>query len=356
MENQEEHIEDYLEGRLQGEALASFEEKLRTNAAFASEVDAFHTFTQKLKSHGKRKELKDKLAGIHQEMGQEAVRPLKGKRVFLFEHYRTIAVAASVALVTSIGTLFLVQYYNGLQKDGKAHYRELRKDVERIKQSQNKLWKEVNSEKSTPIPNNFTGTGFAISSDGYVVTSYHVVKNADSVWLENDRYQKMRAKTVYTDKTIDLAILKITDRDFKTFGKLPYSFSIKSKNLGDKIFTIGYPKDDLVYGEGYIGSSTGYEGDTTSYQISIPLNPGNSGGPLLDERGNVIGIVSGKLTEAEGAAFALHTRYIITRVKQLREKDVKIKLPTYSSLTGLSRSEQIRGSKNFVFKIGLDEE
>ena len=355
MEPQEEYIEKYLEGRLEAEELLKFEQRLKTDAAFASEVDSAKLFYKEIKSFGARKELKEQLNHIHSENFSEA----KPKGFSVWINYRQLAIAASVALVTSIGSMLIIHNWTGSQNSGKAQYRELRRDVERIKQSQNKILKEINSEKSEIIhPHNFNGTGFAISSQGYVVTSYHVVQNEDSLLIENDKFKTLTAKVIYTDKVLDIAVLKVKDKSFKTFGRLPYSLQNSPKNLGDRIFTIGYPQNELVYGEGYIAGNTGFEDDTASYQISIPVNPGNSGGPMLDERGNVAGIITGKLTDTEGAAFALQTR-IIKSVLSKIEKDsswIRFEKTGNGSLTGVPRQQQIRKIREFVFKIGSFKE
>src|SRR5690606_18237887 len=138
--------------------------------------------------------------------------------------------------------------------------------------------------------NNFGATGFLLSNKGYVVTNYHVVADADSVQLQNSQGQSFSANIVYTDEKSDLAILKIADPNYLPNRSIPYVFRDKAADLGEDVFTLGYPRDEAVYGQGYLSSKSGYSGDTSAYQISIPLNPGNSGGPLLDSRGNVIGI------------------------------------------------------------------
>ena len=78
-------------------------------------------------------------------------------------------------------------------------------------------------------------------------------------------------------------------------------FSKTSSDIAEPIFTLGYPRDEIVYGEGYLSAKSGYKGDTLSCQISVAANPGNSGGPVFNHDGEVIGILSAKETEAEGS-------------------------------------------------------
>jgi S1-C subfamily serine protease len=108
----------------------------------------------------------------------------------------------------------------------------------------------------------------------------------------------------------------------------------------------------VVYGEGYLSAKSGYYGDTTSYQISISVNPGNSGGPVIDKDGEVIGIISSKETNADGVVFAIKSKNIYTALKEIKkDKDITIKLPTVNSLKDLDRVKQIKKLEDFVFKV-----
>ena len=109
----------------------------------------------------------------------------------------------------------------------------------------------------------------------------------------------------------------------------------------------------MVYGEGALSAASGFEGDTVSYQISIPLNPGNSGGPLVDDKGNIIGLISGKQTETEGAAFAVKSQSIISIITELAKDslDEGFKLNKKNNLAGLSRVNQIKMLKDYIVTI-----
>ncbi|MDD4393309.1 MAG: trypsin-like peptidase domain-containing protein [Desulfobacterales bacterium] len=140
-------------------------------------------------------------------------------------------------------------------------------------------------------PNAYSsGTGFLISKDGYLLTCHHVVDNARSikVIVGDNSYP---AKLVRDDKYNDLALLKISGR----FSALSFSPN-RSAAMGQDIFTIGYP-NPLLQGtsakltKGTINSLTGFMDDLRLYQVSVPVQPGNSGGPLLDMNGNVAGVI-----------------------------------------------------------------
>ena len=134
------------------------------------------------------------------------------------------------------------------------------------------------------------GTGFIISKEGHVLTSYHVIQDTVriKIIIDDNLYS---AKLIRKDSINDLALLKITG----SFPALAFS-SKRIAKMGQEVFTIGYPNPALQgvnakLTKGSINSLTGIQDDLRLYQISIPVQPGNSGGPLLDMNGNVIGII-----------------------------------------------------------------
>jgi S1-C subfamily serine protease len=140
-----------------------------------------------------------------------------------------------------------------------------------------------------------TGSGFFITEDGYLITNFHVVKDAIQVKVKKGR-DVYPAKVVHFDKDNDLALLKVS-------GKFnPLNISTNDAQLGEAVFTIGFP-DLLVQGtepkytDGKISSLAGIQDDPKDFQISVPVQPGNSGGPLVDMSGNVVGVVVAKLDE-----------------------------------------------------------
>lgn len=359
-----QQIEKYLNGQLDAQALSEFEQQLATDSFLAEELRQFKEVTGTLQAYTRRKALKHKLTAIHEEMEpreKPLVTPFGGKekrRIFWNQHYATIAVAASVAILTVFGTLLSVDLWRSMGKQQAARYSALRREVEGIKKSQRDIIRGITSPSNKNIPKelnpgNFSGTGFAISADGYLVTSYHVINGADSVFIENRTGQRYKVKSIYRDKNHDLAILKIEDSAFTSFHDLPYAFKSSESDLGEKVFTLGYPREDMVFGEGSLSSRSGFEGDTTAYQISIPVNPGNSGGPLLDNQGNLIGVISGKQLDQQGAAFAVKSAYLKQLIAQLSSDslDTPIKLPKKNQLAGAPRTKQLKRIEDFVFVI-----
>ncbi len=168
------------------------------------------------------------------------------------------------------------------------------------------------------------GTCFPISSNGYLVTNYHCVENATEVTVkgvDGDFTTKYGADIVATDKSNDLALLKIKNKNV-IFDKLPYSIRSSGVQQGEKVYAIGYPFAQVMGKEvkltdGIISSKSGVDGDISKFQISAAVNPGNSGGPLVDEHGNLIGVIYAKSTIAESAGYAIKASYLESFLKNV---------------------------------------
>ncbi len=214
--------------------------------------------------------------------------------------------------------------------------------------------KAEDERKQVEMPENWTGTGFAIGK-GFIVTNYHVVENAKSIkvqGVQGNFISSYTATLVATDKNNDLAVIKITDSRFTSFGTIPYKVKSTLSDVGEDIFVLGYPLtstmgDEIKLTTGVISSRTGFQGDVSQYQISAPIQPGNSGGPLFDNKGNVIGIVSAKHVGAENVGYAIKASYL----NNLNESSLGITLPANNTISTLSLSEKVKKIKNFVFLI-----
>jgi len=152
--------------------------------------------------------------------------------------------------------------------------------------------KSHSSETSTTIAPrlNGSGTGFTVTKNGYILTCHHVIATAKTIKVCIDK-EIYSAIVVEDDKYNDLALLKISGN----FQALAFSPN-QSAKMGQEVFTIGYPNPGMQglnakFTKGYISSISGFQDDLRLYQISTPVQPGNSGGPLLDNNGNVIGII-----------------------------------------------------------------
>jgi TPR repeat protein len=153
------------------------------------------------------------------------------------------------------------------------------------------------SDLEDKVSPKISGTGFFVSPSGYMITAAHVVKNARSIQIlaSSGKYQ---AKVLLLDEPTDIAVLKIDG------AEIPYLEVVSSSivNVGDKIFTVGFPNVSVQgtepkYTDGTISSLSGIDNNIHHFQISIPVQPGNSGGPLLSSNGEVVGVVISRLND-----------------------------------------------------------
>ncbi|MBA2562234.1 MAG: trypsin-like peptidase domain-containing protein [Chitinophagaceae bacterium] len=357
-------IERYKNGEMTAQERTFFEE-LRKNNPEIDQLAVEHMFfLQELENTANIKAYKLSLNEVENKLVSEGVitkKQLKGKAkvIYMWNRYRrTIAVAASIAGIVSLFTAGLLSEYN---KNKSAEvitplvdYKFKQVDA-KLKQFERKLNQAavITTPPSNARPKfeaNFRATGFLIDVNGYIVTNAHVINNAKNLIVENKKGDQFYAKPVYVSNSNDLAILKINDTSFKKFTVLPYSIRRLSAELGEHIFTLGYPRDEVVYGEGYLSAKSGFSGDTSSYQISISVNPGNSGGPVINKNGEVIGIISSKETNADGVVFAIKSKNIYNALEEIK-KDEAIKLPLTGTIKGLDRVQQIKKIEDCVFMV-----
>jgi serine protease Do len=358
-------IERYRNGEMSPQEITFFEE-LRKNNPDIDQLAAEHNFfLDELDKLSDLKAFRQNLNEVENKLTNEGIlseRQGKGsaKIVYLWNRYRrTIAVAAFIAGLVSISTATIVSMYS--EKKNVAVITPLVdhqiNQINQIKSKLNQIETQLNdvsiAAKKPSKPKfeaNFRATGFLVDGSGYIITNAHVVNNARNIIVENKKGDQFFAKAVYVNKITDLAILKISDTSFKKVTNLPYTFPKSSTELGEHIFTLGYPREEIVYGEGYLSAKSGYFGDTTSYQISISVNPGNSGGPVINKNGEIIGIISSKETNADGVVFAIKSKNIYNALKDLKG-DEPIKLPSVNSLKGLDRVQQIQKLEDFVYMV-----
>ena len=172
------------------------------------------------------------------------------------------------------------------------------------------------------------GSGFALTKTGYIMTNYHVVDNAVTLWVVDSNYKEYAASLVGYDEDLDIAVLYAENASFTpvTIGN---SDEIR---LGGEVVAIGCPNgEELMFSvsNGIISGAYRYG---SMIQTNAPLNPGNSGGPLFDDNGYVIGVVTSKLTSTtvdngkeialEGIAFAVPINDAMALAEELIRADL----------------------------------
>jgi TPR repeat protein len=181
-----------------------------------------------------------------------------------------------------------------------------------------------------------SGTGFFITEDGFLITNEHVVKEATQVRLVTSA-GLISAKVVKVDAANDLALLKAESK----FAALPVAAS-RAVKLGNTVATVGFPNIGLQgfapkLAKGEIAALSGAQDDARYFQISVPVQPGNSGGALVDERGNVVGVVSAKLSARaalstsgalpENVNYAVKSSFLLSFLESVPEVSAKLKEP-----------------------------
>ncbi|KAB1065988.1 S1C family serine protease [Salibacter halophilus] len=240
---------------------------------------------------------------------------------------------------------------------------------EEIQKSFDKIKRKFSYKESLEFPINRSsivqnkkgpsqGTGFLVNNEGYILTNHHVVDTAESVkviGIKGEFSIPVTARVVAVDESSDLALLRVESK-LVSFEKPPYNLlNSDSVIKAERVFTLGYPMQSAMGSEvkitdGIINSLTGFKNSISEYQISAAVQEGNSGGPLFNSNGELIGIVSAKISSdvADQVGYAIKSNYIEdflfeSGVTQFNKTDAK--------LAGKELSEQVESISNFVYII-----
>ena len=223
----------------------------------------------------------------------------------------------------------------------------------------------ANSEKrnneSSSISDSWkgNGSGFFISEKGHIVTNYHVIENANEIEVEYKYLGETithKAEVVRSDKSNDLSIIKITDDSFQKLSSIPYNLKTRTIDVGSEVYALGYPMalsgmgSDIKFTDGRVSSKTGFNGDIRTYQTTTPIQGGNSGGPLFDYNGNLIGINSAKISsdKADNVSYSIKAMYILGLMDILPES---IETPSNKTLLYKKLTDQIKIITPYVVLI-----
>lgn len=193
-------------------------------------------------------------------------------------------------------------------------------------------------------PSSWSGSGISLGARLFA-TNNHVVDGATNLYIYfPDSKQKYKAETLAVDATNDLAIVKVTDPAFPGFPSARYGFKTDIEDVGVNVFVLGYPLIDTMGEEvklttGVVSSRSGFQGDKSQYQISAPVQPGNSGGPLFNEKGELIGIISAKHTGADNVSYGVKLSYLTELASRER---IDINFNKSSQIATLPLSEKCK--------------
>ncbi len=205
-----------------------------------------------------------------------------------------------------------------------------------------------------------SGSGLVISEGGIIATNYHVIDGAQKIVVSTqmgDFKKDFLAKVLMSDKENDLALIQIDDTSFVNFPNIPYSFRTTGGfDLGSSIFTIGFPLalsgmgTDPKFSDGKISSKSGYEGSSNGFQTSIPVQPGNSGGPVFNSQGELIGIINSKIFDADNVSYGIKALFLVALIESVTPALV---LPSNNTIADLRLEEQIKILTDFVVLIKI---
>lgn len=203
-----------------------------------------------------------------------------------------------------------------------------------------------------------SGSGFFITTNGVIATNSHVIEGATSIEVTVSNEVGIftyKTKVLLMDSKNDVALLQVDDEKFKGLTSVPYGI-VENSDVGSKVFTIGYPLNDVMGSnykvtDGIISSKSGIADDVRYYQISVPIQPGNSGGPLFNKEGNVIGITSARLNskavgiQVENVNYAIKSSYLLSLYNMLPNST---KILGTSQVATKELQDQIKVLKNYV--------
>jgi serine protease Do len=348
-------IERYLNGSMSETEKTWFEAFRKNNADVDHKVVEQAVLFKKLTQLAERNNFMQVLESTHNtletngEIEPLVQKPKRGIISAIQKNWRTASVAASVAACI---TLFAWGISNKTGNNGK--YVELNNKLSKIEKQTQRNSEALVNQKSNQgdITNSpYGGTGFFINNKGFIATSYHIIKNKKLTGIIDYKGIEYNAILVVFDLESDIAILKITDSI--KIGNIPYTFSVKKHKLADDVYSLGFPYGSLGYSKGYLGSKTGKNGDSSYVQVNMSANPGQSGSPVIDNSGNIVGIVSAKQIAAEGMVFASKNKQLSSIIKKYNSNNTldNISLNTNNILLGKDRSTAIETIEPFIIQV-----
>lgn len=357
-----EWVERYLNEEMTAGEKAEFDQLRRQRPDVDQMVVEQQMFLNGLKHYGNRRQFKHDLMQIHQKLAAEGVisdtapvTKLAPVVEFWNRYKRTIGVAASIAGITALSISGIMQSL--APKGNQSYLQQLNRKVSQIegmqREQHNRINRLIDSSAKSPDKAQISGgSSFLIDEDGYLVTNAHVVSGSTTLVVVNKGREYIASK-VYENTANDLAILQITDKDWVAGGKLPYSIRKGTIDLGEEIFTLGYPRNEIVYNKGYLSARSGYYDDSMSIQIAISANPGNSGGPVLDKNGSIVGILSTKDKQSQDVVFASKAINITLAIEELKkdQNHANLSSPKNNALKGMDRVQQIKKIQDCVFMV-----
>ncbi|MDY3986136.1 S1C family serine protease [Dysosmobacter sp.] len=203
------------------------------------------------------------------------------------------------------------------------------------------------------------GSGFVLTKDGFIVTNYHVVKDADTVKVTMYNGDEYDARYVGGDEDYDIAVIKVDAADLQpvTLG------DSDDLNVGDHVLAVGNPLGELTFSMSggmvsCVNRAINVDGTPFNMiQTDASINPGNSGGPMFNQYGEVVGIVSAKYSSTgnesvEGLGFAIPINDVFAMIQDIMTNGYVTNKP-YLGITGGTMTEQMAAQYRYDVKSGV---
>ncbi|MCX7729031.1 MAG: serine protease [Bacteroidia bacterium] len=337
-----ELFDKYLLGKMNPSEKDEFIKNLNADENFKKEFEEYKLLIESFNDYHQHADLKGKFNDWYES--EYALVSRNNRKIWWTVSY----VAASVALMV---TLIGIWVYESVIKETKKQGNEityLKKEIKQIQNQQNTLVRNIKKmQEKNYAPANSQSTGFLLAPK-YILTTFHSIQNADSLFVENDHFARIQAKIIYLNKDLDVALLYAQGLNVVP-DFYPYSGIC---DLGNKVYTLGFPTNQLVYNEGYISAVNGYNNDSAFYQITMSLNPGNSGGPLFNHNGQLVGMIVSKNIQMEGVAFALKSNMLYSLKDSLPADSVKnIWVKVFKPIK--HKNTTVIKNKPYIFKISV---
>jgi len=345
-------IESYLRNEMSRAERQTFEKLVEKNEELAQELAEYEDLFSQFQHARNAAYVKKQISIIQDQEDRNTLNISHNMRKSLKKYWRTAGIAASVAFLASVATYFIAE--NTFNKENDTRILQLvNKEVRDIKNKQTRLQNDINKVKINTLPNQphqGSGTAFAVDNKGYALTNLHVLKGGKKVFIFTADGKAHKCKVVKKDEQNDLAVLKVLDSSFAFSTKsIPYQLDSKA-HLAERIFTLGFPKNEVVYNEGYVSAMNGKGGDSTKFQLELPSSPGVSGAPVLDASGNLIGIVNSKQFISKGITYAIKTTVINNLLDSLKAP-FEIKSLESNSFPSQNRTKQIESLEDFILMV-----
>lgn len=202
-----------------------------------------------------------------------------------------------------------------------------------------------------------SGSGLIFTTDGLVLTNHHVVAGCSRFKVITAQGEELVASLVASDEKLDVAVLRLAGRyRHKAFPRPPRLASSSPVKSGEKVFTVGHPLGGLLsseakYNDGTVSAMSGMGDDQRVMQISVPIQPGNSGGPLANSRGEVVGLI---VSTVNGSALLRETNILAQNINFAIKSDQVISFLRDQGLPtdhGAASNDPVEHVKAYAVKI-----